>query len=173
LERDEALAELSRRYFVSRGPATVHDYAKWSGLTITDCRKGLEAVKDDLEHESMEGRDYWFAASQASLTENSSTTAHLLPIYDEYVSGYRDRSPIVSRSNGARLRAMGNALSGILVVDGQIIGVWKRTFDKNVVRVRLESFARLKRVATSAVDAAVERYGQFLGMSSSWGQNPP
>lgn len=165
LERDEALAELSRRYFLSRGPATVHDFAKWSGLTTTDCRKGLDAVKNALEHQSLDGKDYWFAPFKASGPKEPQVTAHLLSIYDEYVSGYKDRSAIVSQRHGARLVAMGNDLNGILVVDGQIVGVWKRTFDKNVVRVRLESFERLTRDATSGVDAAVEQYGQFVGMN--------
>lgn len=165
LERNDALVELTRRYFMSRGPATVHDFAKWSGLTITDCRRGLEAVKDDLQCESIAGKEHWFASFKAVGLKALPVTVHLLSIYDEFVSGYKDRSAIVSAKNGARLVAMGNALSGIVVVDGQILGVWKRTIEQNAVLVRLESFKRLNRTATSAVDAAVERYGQFLGIN--------
>jgi len=164
LEREEALAELSRRYFRSRGPATVHDFAKWSGLTVTDCRKGLEAVKHELEHETVDAKQYWFKQPKAPGGDGSSTTAHLLSIYDEYVSGYKDRSAIVTTTNAARLVAMGNALTGIVVVDGQIVGTWKRTFDGAAVRVRLELFARLKGIASSVLNAAVETYGQFLTM---------
>lgn len=166
LQRAEALAELSRRYFVSRGPATVHDCAKWCGLTIRDCRRGLEAVKDDLERESIDGKEHWFAPFKAGVVKKPPVTAHLLSIYDEYVSGYKDRSAIISAKNGARLVAMGNALSGIVVVNGQIVGAWKRTLEKNAVRVRLDSFARLKRTEASALDAAIEGYGQFLGMNA-------
>ncbi len=163
LERNESLAELSRRYFTSRGPATVHDFAKWAGLTITESRKGLEAVQDRLVREVMDGKEYWYAPFKAAVPDDASATAHLLSIYDEYVSGYKDRSAIVSAKNGARLVAMGNALTGILVVSGQILGVWKRTFVDDAVVVRLQSFARLRKAETSAVNAALERYGGFLG----------
>ncbi|MES2284765.1 MAG: winged helix DNA-binding domain-containing protein [Bacteroidota bacterium] len=43
--KEEALAELTKRYFTSRGPATIKDLSTWSGLTLTDCRKGIEMVK--------------------------------------------------------------------------------------------------------------------------------
>jgi hypothetical protein len=164
LERDDALAELTRRYFMSRGPATVHDFAKWSGLTITDCRKGLEAVKDDLERESIDGKEYWFAPFKAGALKKQLVTAQLLSIYDEYVSGYKDRSAIVSATNGARLVAMGNALSGIVVVNGQIAGVWKRVFGDGAVKVWMDLFGRLKNTETSALHSALEKYGDFLAM---------
>jgi hypothetical protein len=164
LQRDEALAELSRRYFVSRGPATIHDYAKWSGLTITECRKGLEAVKDALERESIAGKEYWFAPVKTVGLKKPLATAHLLSIYDEYVSGYKDRSAIISAKNGARLLAMGNALSGIVVVNGQIVGVWKRVFSDATVNVRLDLFSRLKATETSALHSALEKYGDFIAM---------
>ena len=165
LEREEALAELSRRYFTSRGPATVHDFAKWSGLTIAACRKGLDAVQHELEHEVVDGKEYWFKPTKAVGGEASSLTAHLLSIYDEYVSGYKDRSAIVTAKNAARLVAIGNALTGIVLVNGQIVGTWKRALDVAAVRVRLELFTRLKRDANSAVDAAVAKYAQFLTMT--------
>ena len=162
-DRNEALAELARRYFASRGPATVQDFAKWSGLTITDCRSGLEAVEDLLEHEVVDGSEYWQSAAKA-VAHGRSTIAHVLSIYDEYVSGYKDRSAIGSASVAKRLLAMGNALSGIILVNGQIIGTWKRTFVGQVVHVRLQPFTPLKKAERTAVDAAVEAYGQFLAM---------
>lgn len=60
LEKDEALAELSKRYFSSRGPATVKDFATWSGLTITDCKKGMEMNKALLQKEIIEQQEYIF-----------------------------------------------------------------------------------------------------------------
>ncbi len=63
LKREEALAKLAQRYFASHGPATVQDFAKWSGLRSVDAKHGLEAVKDQLQHETLNDEDYWFAAS--------------------------------------------------------------------------------------------------------------
>jgi hypothetical protein len=83
LGREEALTELTRRYFASRGPATAQDFAKWSGLTVADAKHGLEAIKGQLQHEKLNGEDYWFTSS-VSTAGLASPTAHLLSFYDEY-----------------------------------------------------------------------------------------
>ena len=164
LHRDKGLAELTRRCFLSRGPATVQDFARWSGLTVADARTGLEGIKAKLEHEVVDGRTYWFAASNAAAAMPSSPIAHLLSIYDEYVSGYKDRSAIINAANGARLSAMGNALAYIVVVRGQIVGTWKRAFDHGTVSIELEMFVRLTRAEAQAVRAAVDSYARFVEM---------
>jgi len=63
LKRDEALAELARRYFTSHGPATVQDFAWWSGLPVADARSGIGMLKHQMIHEDVDGQTYWFAAS--------------------------------------------------------------------------------------------------------------
>ena len=83
LERDNALAELARRFFNSRGPATVHDFAKWSGMTTKDARAGLESVKENFESSVVDGKDYWVKPS-VSKSSQRSPIAHLLSVYDEY-----------------------------------------------------------------------------------------
>jgi hypothetical protein len=163
LERDEALAELARRYFVGRGPASVQDFAKWSGLTIRDAGRGLEDVKGQLRREVVDGQTYWLPAS-ASLTKVKSPTAHLLSIYDEYVSGYKDRSAIAGERQAARLNALGNALSYIVIVDGRIVGTWKRTLSKDAVAIETHIFTTLTKAENRAVAQAAQRYGEFLGL---------
>lgn len=163
LDREEALAELARRYFMSRGPANVQDFVRWSGLTVTDAKSGLEAVKAQLRHEVVSGQAYWFPTSKPS-TKDVSPTAHLLSIYDEYISGYKDRRAMIDEKHAAKLWAMGNALSHIVVVDGQIIGTWKRTLKKDTVVIETNIFTRLTRAESRAVAAAVHQYGVFLGL---------
>src|SRR5215212_3622871 len=63
LEREHALAELASRFFLSRGPATVHDFARWSGLTVADAKAGLEAIKSQLLLEQIDGQSYWRSPS--------------------------------------------------------------------------------------------------------------
>jgi len=163
LERDAALAELARRYFLSRGPATVQDFAKWSGLTITDARSGLEVVKAQLHREVVDGQCYWFSTSTLSAKEVS-PTAYLLSIYDEYISGYKDRSAIGDAGHAAKLVALGNALTYIIVVDGQIVGTWKRTLRKGAVVIETNSFTPLTNAENRAVAAAADQYGAFLDL---------
>ena len=163
LERDEALAELARRYFLSRGPATLQDFVKWSGLTTIDARKGLEVVKAQLNHEVVDGQTYWFPTTMTPAKERS-PRAYLLSIYDEYVSGYKDRSAIGDAKLSAKLIAMGNALNYIIVVDGQIVGTWKRSVRKDSVSIETNLFTSLSKAEIRAVALAAQQYGEFLGL---------
>jgi hypothetical protein len=139
----------------------VHDLAKWSGLTITDARRGLDFVKTQLQNEVVDGQSYWFATN-ATTPNRASPIAHLLSIYDEYVSSYQDRSALGDAKYAARLRAMGNALTSIIVIDGQIVGTWKRTLKKDAVVIETNLFAALTEAENQALDLAVQRYGKFL-----------
>ena len=128
LERDEALAELTGRYFTSHGPATVDDFAWWSGLTKADVKAGLEMVAAQLVHEVIDGTSYWFPASVPPAPE-SSQQALLLPTYDEFVIGYTDRSAMFE--TGQQLRPREDiAFDSMIVIEGQVAGCWRRTFRK-------------------------------------------
>jgi hypothetical protein len=166
LGREEALAELTTRYFTSRGPATVQDFAKWSGLTAAAAHNGIDGVNHRFESEVVEGKTYWFAPRTGRATRVSAPTAHLLSIYDEYISGYKDHRAIVSGAVADRLSAMGNALGYIVVVDGRIVGIWKRRFEKTSVVINKELFQRLSKAEDRAVSVAIQAYVDFLGMTA-------
>ena len=158
LPRDEALAELAARFFTSHGPATVHDLAKWSGLTIGDSTKGLEAVRSRFEHETLEEHTYWFAPSEP-LPVPPSPAAWLLPNYDEYTVGYRHHGAVFDTANLSRL-----VYAHLVVIDGRVSGTWRRTLKKNEVIIESDFFAPLKKAEQRAVAAAAGRFGEFLGL---------
>ena len=120
LKREEALAELARRYFMSHGPATIQDFVWWSGLTTADARNGLEVIKAQLSHEVVDGQTYWFSTSTPP-AKGTAQMAYLLPNYDEYGS-YKDRSAVFDALNTHKL-----VFSHMMVIDGRIAGTWKRT----------------------------------------------
>ncbi|MDQ3998173.1 MAG: winged helix DNA-binding domain-containing protein, partial [Gemmatimonadota bacterium] len=126
LDRDEALLELTKRYFATRSPATARDFAWWSGLTVGDATRGIQMAGPSLEREVVGDRAYWV---DPSLRARSTTppTAHLLPNYDEYFIGFRDRGAIGRRLQSVDLVTGGDALTAYVVaVDGQLVGGWKR-----------------------------------------------
>jgi hypothetical protein len=162
LQRDEALFELTKRYFRTRGPATVRDFAWWSGLTMVDTKRGIELAQSELVNEEAGGQTYWLAASVPS-PRGASHTAHLLPNYDEYFIGFKDRSAILDVVTASKLDERSNALSAhIIVLDGQVVGGWKRTLKKNAVVVELNLLAHLGKAEQRAVALAAQKYGAFL-----------
>ena len=164
LERDAALFELARRYFTTRGPATIDDFAWWSGLTKADAKRGVEAAATHLEHESIEGRSYWFPAVEGTARIPSSVT-HLLPNYDEYFVGFKDRSAFNARVRAAGVKARTDALSGhVLTINGQIVGGWRRTFVRQSVVIEPKLLIRLIEAERRAVGVAARRFGRFLAL---------
>lgn len=174
LDRDEALVELIKRYFTSRGPATMNDFVVWSGLTMADAKKGIEMLKPALEHQVIDGQTYWFTELTPPKI-GPSKTAHLLPIYDEYVMGYKDRSAIFGALRKEKINAGSIAFDNIIVIDSMVVGSWKRTLSKTEVLVETNFNIPLTKTVQQAVAAAVERYGKFLGLSPVMMQikNPP
>jgi hypothetical protein len=164
LARDEALAELTRRYFTSHGPATPADFAWWSGLSKTEAQAGLQMVKPQLAQESIGEQVYWFAPSQ-SAGEMPSPTAHLLPVYDEYVVAYKDRTAVLVPEYAAREDAGNGIFRPPILIDGQIVGTWTRELKKDKVVVSPNLFRRLAPDEETALLAAAERYGAFLGLA--------
>lgn len=164
MDRDAAIVALTRRYFTSHGPATIHDFAWWSGLTLAEIRLGLEGAASDLMREAIEDRTYWFAAGTARRKARISTpTAHLLPAYDEYTVAYRDRSAVLSPKHAKRVNAGGGIFNPIVVIDGQVLATWKRSLEKDRVRITVTPFDRLSATQRRAIDRAALRYGKFLG----------
>jgi len=166
LGRENALAELARRYFTSHGPATAHDLARWASLTLEDVRAGLVANTAHLRSEKVDGQTYWFdPARPAPPAPNAEEpAAYLFSIYDEYVIGYKEWSAITDAEDAARLRAMANDLTNVVLVDGRIVGTWKRAIDKRSATVTLRPLRTLNSDEMDAVSAAGRRLGAFLGL---------
>ncbi|HXV42170.1 MAG TPA: winged helix DNA-binding domain-containing protein [Anaerolineae bacterium] len=171
LERDEALAELTKRYFTSHGPAMVQDFAWWSGLTLADGREGLDMVKDVLIQETVGDQTYWLSPDRP-VVKAPSPSAYLLPNYDEYLISYRDNRPAFEPEYAQLFMLRNVAFSHFVVLDGRVIGSWKRTFQKKTVVISLRLFEPLSEAQSQAIRAAAERYGSFLGMPATLVDDP-
>jgi hypothetical protein len=158
LEREEALCELAERYFTSHGPATLQDFAWWSGLTTTETRFALEQIRNHLSRETIDDTDYWFSPSTPALSEPLPSA--LLPPYDEIAVAYKDRRAVLDPSLAANT---GNGIfRPTVVLDGRMAGTWKRTRKTNYVAVTITLFTAPEPSGRETFDGAVNRYGAFL-----------
>jgi len=148
-ERDELLGELARRYFTSHGPATIDDFAWWTGLPLGEARRAHSIARAGLREVSIDGAPYWYAGARRTAARG----VHLLPPWDEYTVAYRDRTAIV---DGARAA---NGLAPVILAGGRVAGTWTRRLarDRVIVEPRLFGNARV------ALGPALARYGAFLG----------
>lgn len=161
LERDAALAELALRYFNSRGPAMLQDFAAWAKLPLVEARAGLESAIPELQRFTQGGETYWMPKQVAEPSHAQS--AFLLPAFDEYLLGYKDRSAVLAAEHASKVVPGGNGMFlPMMVLNGRIVGTWKRTLKKKSVHIDYAPFAKLKQSDLAEFDAAAQRYGAFL-----------
>ncbi len=157
-QREESLAKLALRYFRSRGPATLADFAWWSGLTIADARLGVEINRSHYDHAEVEGTDYWWHADCFSHNISSASPQVLaLPAYDEYTIAYTDRSLVVAPKH--ELWTANGILKPAILHNGQVVGTWQRATGKGHVTVKTELFRKLGK---RSIKTAFERYSAFV-----------
>jgi hypothetical protein len=162
-DRDDALLELTRRYFTTRGPASVHDFAWWSGLTMADARRGIGIAGKELEQVVHKEKTLWMRPRSMPAPKAGPTT-HLLPNYDEYFIGFKDRSSLADRIREVTLVTGGDGLiAHVVVIDGLLVGGWRREVAGKGNVVRLKLIAPLSAAERRRVNAAGERFARFLG----------
>jgi len=157
--KEEALAELAGRYFISHGPATLKDFTWWSGLATVDAKVGLEIIKAQLDKVTLEGREYWMAKDKP-FTIGKAPAAHLLPAFDEFAVAYEDRTAIINVKYLTEARHV--IFDPSIIVNGQVVGTWKRTVNKNSVDINLNPFGKLNKIQEKAVEIAANRYRKFV-----------
>ena len=156
MDREEALCELVMRYFTTRGPATRQDCSWWSGLPIADVNRGMEVAGSRLEVMTIEGKSYWTVAGSRDV--KAPPSARLLPNYDEFFIGYKDRSAIGQRLRSSQSVMGGSALiAHVIAVNGQLVGGWK-----NLAKPQLKLGVRLTPAERKLVDVELKKLSAFL-----------
>jgi hypothetical protein len=164
LERDEALGELTRRYFTTRGPATLKDFSWWASLRMPDCRRGVEIVGKELEHREVGDRTYWFASSLAP-PGRATGSVDLVQGYDEVVVSYtvsRDAlTDAVERDIPREIMFFWHPI----LFDGRLAGHWRHRRQGNNQWIELFHHHKPTRNQARSLEDALQRYEDFLGRS--------
>lgn len=163
LSREEAMAELARRYFASRGPATVQDLSWWSGLTQKDVQAAVELAKPQLAQDVIGGAVHW-RSPDTVVADGAAEKAYLLPPFDEYMVAYRDRSAPLDPAYGRRVIGINGLFNPAIVIGGRVVGTWKRTLKNGGVTIALDPFKPPNKTQLSAVRSAAKRYAAFIGL---------
>lgn len=142
LSKDDALAELTLRYFISHGPATARDFAWWAGITTTEALRGLDMVNWNLKKTG----DYWMSPDEYELTKKQ--IVRLLPAYDEFLVAYKDREDMQIIFNST------------IILNGEVAGTWKRSIKKDGVSFETKL---TKKVSDTILQKELNRYADFIG----------
>jgi hypothetical protein len=164
LDGDEAIAELTHRYFRSHGPATIRDFVWWSGVATSAARRGLDIVK--ARSTVGDGLTYWTTGAERAST--AGPAVYLLPIYDEYVVAYRDRMAVPHGPASIDSAKMGSVtFQHALVCDGAIAGTWRTVKQRDRLALQVTPLRPLRGAERRGLAAAGERYAKFVGVPVS------
>ena len=164
MDREASLRSLAGTYFATRGPATEADFAWWSGLTMADARVAIQSLDSSIQMIEIGGRKHWLATKSA--TKAKSPLVRLLPNYDEFFIGLKDRSAMHRKLKSLGIQTSLGALSGhLLIIDGQIAGGWKQTIKPRAAMVKIRLLRPLTRTQEGAVEAEATRLAAFLGLA--------
>lgn len=158
--KEEALEHLARKYFTSHSPATIHDFAWWSGLSITECRQALEMIKVDFICETINERDFWMK-SDIKVPPVDSNSALLLPAFDEFVISYKDRSEMIEDIHYGKVMTKNGLFSPTIMLNGKIIGSWKKVAHKSTPRIELSFFEKTSQRKQDLFKPEIKRLEKF------------
>lgn len=160
LTREQSLAVLAERFFTSHGPATLADFTNWSGLKATDAKFGLSAVQSKLRPIPHNNTTYWMSPNA-----KESNGLFLLPGYDEFLIGYKDRSPSFETYGPTPISTYNGMFYATIIDDGQVLGVWKRVIKTKSIDIVLHPIIKLNKSHIARLDTQAEAYANFIGRS--------
>jgi hypothetical protein len=157
VDRDASLAELARRYLVGHGPAAPADLAAWAGLPLRDARTGLRAIACELTE-----RDDGLVDLAARAAAPETIPPRLLPGFDPYLLGWKDRWFAVPSAHVRRVHPGGGMVRATATVDGLAVGTWTAPRGE----VDLELFSPVGSAAAVALQREADEVQRFLATSA-------
>jgi Winged helix DNA-binding domain len=160
--REESISILALRYFTSHGPAMLQDFHWWSGLPMPDARMGMESIKKQLQSFESEGKTYWLAEGGGVDPVDS---VYFLPSFDEYTVSYKDRAAVFAPQWQKEAITINGIFKPMIVVNGRVTGIWKRTIQKNRVLVEPAFFDPQNKLSSEQMERAIAPFGAFLKLN--------
>lgn len=159
--RDEALARLARMYFTSHGPATAADFAWWSGLPAADVKKAVDFVRGEFEIIQDGKTAYLVHHKHIASFGKAPETTHLLPAFDEFLISYQDRTASIPLELQKHAFTRNGIFKPVIVVNGKVVGIWKRTFKKDTVLFEIEYIMPVSKKMQKEIVALARKFGDF------------
>nr|WP_155104257.1 winged helix DNA-binding domain-containing protein [Flavobacterium sp. LC2016-01] len=162
LTKEEGLAKLAKRYFESHGPATITDFSWWSGFPPTICSKIINAIKLQLNSIEIDGQIYWFG-TDCSFENDFRESVHFLPAFDKILISYKTREASMQPEHQSKAFTNNGIFKPIILENGKVIGIWKRTVKKDHVKVETHFFNAIENSKKEILFDEIKAFEKYLG----------
>ena len=160
LTKEESLAKLARIYFTGHGPAVLQDFVWWSGLSVGEARLGLASVQTEFISETIDGQTYWMPDVNIRPLPAGKSNVHLLPAFDEYIVGYKDRTAAISSENHQKAISSNGVFRPVIIKDGRVIGLWRKA-SSGKKTITIAPFEPVDNATQPLIDAEIEKFRAF------------
>jgi hypothetical protein len=151
---EKAKADLAKLYFAAHGPATIEDFAWWSGL-----KKDAASVMAAAKVPELGDGYFGVIGGEGAAAKG----VRLLPIWDSAFLTHKDRSHVVGDDLYRHVYdASGNPTS-IVMVNGTAAGQWDLTIDQSHHQVKVAPFESFSDATWKGIDKEVDRLAVALG----------
>ena len=160
LTPDEALKQLAIKSFRSHSPASLDDFAWWSGLSKTQCKKALTLIANEVEEIKVEEETMYLYHNTLDCLDYARKVL-LLPPYDEYLIGYKSRWVALEKKHTAKAHNNFGIFKPVILHEGRVVGNWKASIDKQGANLITELFAEKSKVKLRSLQEAINQFVEF------------
>jgi hypothetical protein len=163
---EQAESMLLRKYLRAFGPATAADFSMWSGISLTGARAIWAREEASLTSVTVEG---WAASvlqkdlNKLAQAEFERPLVRLLPYFDSYLLGHRDRQHLVHVTHHPKVYRAQGWIAPVVLIDGRVAAVWSHAWEGNRLRVNVTKLASISRPITASIREEAKDLGRFLG----------
>ena len=161
LTKDESLARLARSYFRSHSPAVLQDFIWWSGLSVSDAKQAVYLIASELTTEQWKEQT-WYIHDTCRTRGKLSGHIHLLPSYDEYLLGYKDRTDVLPLEHYSKAFTNNGLFFPIVLHNGQVIGNWDKSVKKKSVDLKYSWFRQVADMNEETLERERQKFTRFL-----------
>lgn len=160
--KEEALYDITKKYFDTRAPATLADFVWWSGLNVKDAKDGIKSLGSKLTNFQKDDQIYYLP-KKMDVVDKDSDTLFLLPAFDELLLAYTDRRDCMDPPPKRLLTPADDLFRPTLVINGWVYGIWQRELKKEDVILKVTAYKPLNANFKKKLKKAAEEYATFFG----------
>jgi hypothetical protein len=157
IPKSEAIVKLAQLYFNSRGPATLKDFAWWSGLSMTEAKIGVAELNNRLNSFTLDQVKYFYFDIKNKVSEKP--VFSLLPCYDEYTVGYSEGRVLALPTHIDQTKIGNGIFKPIVLSENEIVGIWKT--NKQSPFVEIDMFAGNKKIPAKKIEEGIKKFNLF------------